>query len=361
MIAGLKVCSVTCTSNRAAIIGDAIKSAIDLVDGCCILDLGMDDAARAAVHAVADPAGKPVHEKRFEWADDMGAARDAALAFAQEAGYGVALVLDTDERIEVRGENLEEALALAHEGVRTWLAPDLDNGYSKPRFIRLPASQEHESAAGCHELYPLVPGELALLGRLGFRELPKTMEQCRTLAAYVVERMTRALSGDVAPLMRVKWFLLRGLARRTVGDADGALADMKEAMKGPCAMTAASAAWLAAEFCIHLERYPDALRFCVRGMMRLPELPELALYAAIASLNMNNPAGAVAWARLAIVHGRFRGASVLIPRTGFVDLRAMWEGPFLVLEKAFCLMEMPEEAAQATADAAAAKAAREAA
>ena len=49
----MKLFSVTLTSNREDVIGDAIRSVVDWVDGCIIVDLGITDNTLEVVRSVA--------------------------------------------------------------------------------------------------------------------------------------------------------------------------------------------------------------------------------------------------------------------------------------------------------------------
>src|SRR5262249_31138857 len=111
--------------------------------------------------------------RSFAWRDDFAAARNFALDAAHELGAEWSVTLDTDERLDLAGEDL--AGALADPSLGCLLVFEEGARYAKERFFRLPARARFTGPT--HEAFPSYEVGARTLERARFRELPKTKEQ----------------------------------------------------------------------------------------------------------------------------------------------------------------------------------------
>jgi hypothetical protein len=152
-------------------IGDALRSVAPLVDSFLVILSGCDpEATTRVVSEVAAESRRVAHFEHLAWPNDYGKARNFALEAAERLGAEWALTIDTDERLEVAPEALQE-LAKAPE-VNVWCVPDRDLLYQKPRFIRCGVGAKWWGI--CHERLT-APGVNAHLDG-HFWELPKSLE-----------------------------------------------------------------------------------------------------------------------------------------------------------------------------------------
>jgi glycosyltransferase involved in cell wall biosynthesis len=321
----MKLVSTTLTGNSAALIADALTSVVGWVDACLVIDTGVTDDTLAIAREVA---GDKYVERRFTWSDDFSAARNFALDAAHELGFDWAVTLDTDERIEPNGEDLRAALGAAKEGVVMLL--DANRSYAKERFFRLPMPERYTGPT--HEAFASYKVGTRTLKRAFFRELPKSEAE-----------LTRKFERDVAilaPHVRVnpgdpRWHYYLGESLKNLGRHAEAIAayDACAALRG-WNEESAWACYRAAECLCQLERYAEALDRCGLGLARHAGIAELAWLAGFAAYRLGNSAQAVYWARLAITHGLFRGDGASVPRIGFRNPAALYEGPYDVLRYA---------------------------
>src|ERR1700730_17170260 len=94
-----KIVSVTLTADSAELIGDALRSVVDWVDFCLVVDTGVTDETLDIARSIA---GEKLVVFFFPWIDDFSAARNAGLDRATTLGAEWAMMLDTDERMELR-------------------------------------------------------------------------------------------------------------------------------------------------------------------------------------------------------------------------------------------------------------------
>ena len=346
----MRIVATTLANDSEAIIEDALRSVVAWVDVCLLIDTGLTDGTLERARAVA---GDKLVVRQFAWCDDAAAARNFALEAAQELGGNWAVTLDTDERVEPGGFDIRAELERATEGVLYVF--DTSRTYVKERFFRLPSEERWSGVT--HEAFPAY--------RVGCRTLPEvTFSELRKSA----EAMQRRFQRDIGALTRYteqhpeepRWLFYLGESHRLLGqNAEAVLAyDRCAALRG-WDEESAWACYRAAECLCALERLDDALQRCTAGLTRHAGIAELAWLAGYICYRLQRDAQAVYWARLAIVHGSFRGDAATIPRIGFRDPPGLWEGPYDVLrwaEKRRGNAAAAEEAEQVWA---AAKAARE--
>lgn len=356
MIAGARLCTITITSSRERIIGDALRSA-PFADGFVVVDLGIADGTLEVVRQVA--GGRPVHVVEHPWADDTAAPRNTGLEEAARQGYGLACVLDTDERLLLRGEDLDAVLA---EG-DTWNAWNDVHTYTKARFIRLPAARRFEDDT--HEVYHNLGGD-PVLDRLRFHELPKSPERIREQSVYVLRKMNERLKRHDLPVgSRVRALLYRAEAQQALGHPWLALDDFMAVLDSQgdpeeCARAGYECAAMLIDMATkklgsdepkEIKRAKSLLRQAVRaaalGMVRHPGTPEHPLYAAVASVHLEDWGGALCWARYATMAGSYSGMGGEIDRFGVMHPPAHFEAPFEVIRVVYERTGQPEAAEEA--------------
>lgn len=344
------IVATTLAANAETDIGDALMSVAEWVDWCLLIDTGVtDDTLRIA----QEIAGRKLVVRAFPWSDDFGAARNFALAAAHELGADWAVTLDTDERIDLQGLEIHQALREATAD--TLHVMHVAGAYGKERFFRLPA---HGSWRGpTHEAYT-GGGSVATLPLMVFDELEKDAAHYRQKAERDVAILTRHIAQHPRD---PRWHYY-------LGDSLAGLERHEEAVASfrACAELrgwdeeSAWALYRAAESLLALGRPVEAIEACAAGMSRHAGLGELPWLAAYAAWQADRPQQAVYWARLSVMLGHYLGSGADVPRIGFRHPPALWEGPFDVLR--FALGSIGDDAGAADARRLykAAKAAREA-
>lgn len=319
------IISTTLTGNSEAVIAGALRSVVDWVDWCLVIDTGVSDGTLEIARAVA---GDKLVVRAFPWQSDFAAARNFALQAAADLGAGWAVTLDTDERLDLHGVDIAEALQQS-EADALHVAHS-EGTYAKERFFRLPAKGRF--AGPTHEAYMRGGGQTASLTGVEFRELAKDQELYRNK----VER-------DVAILLRhtvehpddPRWFYYLGDSYAGLGRNEEAIAAFTA-----CANLrgwdeeSAWAMYRAAECFLRLGKSIEAIEACAVGMSRHAGLAELPWLASFAAWQAGRPAQAVHWARVSILLGLYMGSGASVPRVGFRHPPALWEGPFDVLRHA---------------------------
>ena len=326
------IVATTLSGNAAADIGDALRSVVDWVDWCLLIDTGISDGT---IRVAREIAGPKLVVRAFPWTNDFGAARDFALAAAHELGADWAVTLDTDERLDLQGLDIHDAL---REAAAETLHVQHEAGtYGKERFFRLPARGSWHGPT--HEAYS-GGGPTATLPQLVFDELGKDADQYRKKA----ERDIAILIPHIAAHPHdPRWHYY-------LGDSLAGLERHEEAVAAfrACAdlrgwdEESAWALYRVAESLLALGRPVEAIEACAAGMSRHAGIGELPWLAAYAAWQADRPEQAVYWARLSIMLGLYMGSGAGVPRIGFRHPPALWEGPFDVLR--FALRRTGDEA-----------------
>ncbi len=322
---GPTIVSMTLAGSHRDIIADALRSVVDWVDWCLLIDTGATDDTLVIARAVA---GSKLVVRQFPWYDDAAAARNFALAAAAEIGGAWALMLDVDERLDARGVDVRAALAAA--SADALLVNDRGGTYGKERFFRLPARGRFVGPT--HEAFIAEGGVRGQLLDVVFAELGKSPEDIRRKFERVVANLT-AYTAEHPDDPR--WFYYLGDALAGLGRHDEAIGAFRV-----CAgldgwdEEGAWAMYRAAESFCKLDRPDDAVEACADGMKHHAGLAELPWLAAYASWQSGRPAQAAYWARLSIAMGHFAGAGGSVPRIGFRHPPGLWEGPYDVLRYA---------------------------
>jgi tetratricopeptide (TPR) repeat protein len=328
------IVSMTLAGNSREIIGDALRSVVDWVDSCLVIDTGISDDTLEIAREIA---GDKLIVRQFPWQDDFSAARNFALAAAAETGAEWAVTLDTDERLDPG--NLDVRAELAKTQVDALHIQFVGGSYGKERFFRLPARGLYVGPT--HEAFVQRGGNgTDTLAGMLFDELGKTPEQYRHKAerdAKILLRHTKHHPDDP------RWFYYLGDTLAGLGMHEEAVgAFLKCAGLNGWDEEGAWAMYRAAESLLKIDRPAEAIEACATGMAKHAGLAELSWLAAYASWQANRAAQAVYWARHAIALGHFAGSGAEVPRIGFRYPPALYEGPYDVLR--FALRRLGDDA-----------------
>ncbi|HEU5433709.1 MAG TPA: glycosyltransferase, partial [Thermomicrobiales bacterium] len=254
--ASTRLAAVTLAGNNERLIRDALRSVVDWVDACIVLDTGSTDRTLKIARAVA---GDKLVVQSFPWIDDFAAARNAALDAAAEWGADWAVILDTDERIELRGVDIRAALAGAEVDVAS--IAYADGSYAKERFFRMPARGRYFGPT--HEAY-FHNGRRGDLAGPIFTEEPKSAEGYRRKAERDVAILTRHTAANPDD---PRWFYYLADSLETLGRREEAIAAWEQCWslkgwdeEGAWAMYRAARCWL------ELKNHDRAIEACAAGM-----------------------------------------------------------------------------------------------
>lgn len=322
------IVATTLTGNNESTIGDAIRSVVDHVDKCLVIDTGVTDQSIAVARQVA---GDKLVVRQFTWIDDFAAARNFALDCARDIGGSWAITVDTDERMLFAG-GVELRALLETSDVDVMNVEFLDARYSKERIFRLPAYVYWEGPI--HEsLEKMRQGRRSLLRGVRFTELAKSSEQLRNKLYRDLRILEAQTQNNPA---NPRWFYYLGSTLKGLGRPREAIdAYEKCARMGGWAEEAAFACFGAAECWCRLKEWHSAAKACVEGLMLRPATAELAWLAGWACYQAGRYHDAIAWSHMAIANGRFAGSGADDERIGFRNLHGLYEGPYDVLRFAY--------------------------
>ena len=319
----MRLVATILTGNNEAIIADALRSVLDWVDVCLVIDTGVTDESLQRAREVA---GDKYAERKLAWTNDFAAARNFALDAAHELGGDWSVTLDTDERLALDPSfDLRAELQRSTEGVL--YVSDAPKNYLKERFFRLPMSERWSGPT--HESFAAYKVGFRTLAGITFSELPKSAEANERKFRRdvdVLRRHTQVHPSDP------RWHFYLGESHRNLHENELAVAayDTCAALRG-WDEESAWACFRAAECLCALDRFQDALDRLSAGLARHAGIAELAWLAGFTCYRLGRDEQAIYWSKLAIVHGLFRGDGASIPRIGFRYPSALWEGPYDVL------------------------------
>jgi hypothetical protein len=167
----------------APIIGDALRSVAPIVDACMVIWTGYETQPIGwAPDAVGEPGPgrRTVYARAWPWRDDYGAARNAALDFAEDTGADWSVMVDTDERVICPDPAALRAwLAALPASIAVVCVHHNDGSHTRERFFRMPSRYRFQGKT--HEAYPCPENEQAIAPRemIQWSELPKTRAQLR--------------------------------------------------------------------------------------------------------------------------------------------------------------------------------------
>jgi glycosyltransferase involved in cell wall biosynthesis len=309
------IISTTLTGNTAGIIGDALRSVIDQVDKCLVIDTGITDNTLEVAELIC---GDKLVVRDFRWRDDFSAARNFALRAAEEMKASWCMTLDTDERMIFEpGFNLRQRLE-EFKGI-LMLVQQLDGTYCKERIFRLPTKVRFRGPT--HEgLRGVTDG--SILTGAKFTELSKTPEQAKAKN----ERDVRILKDWVKLVPEPRWYFHLGTSYHGLKQYEEAIVAYRKCadFRG-WSEESSWACYMAAECYCHLGKYVEAIETCAHGMSLRPKTMELAWLAGYSAYQLKEYESAIAWEKIAL------GIPADPLRIGFRNMVAQNDGPYEVL------------------------------
>ncbi len=246
--------------------------------------------------------------------------RNFGLREAEKTGCDWAVVLDTDERIELNGVDIRKELAetdcdyldVCREGT----------GFPQQRFFRLPAKGHYKYVF--HEEY-LGGGRRGLLPVCRLRELPHpdNMELQKKYLKGIREQHLEEPN-------RFRWLFYLGLTCNTLGKHQEALKWFRRSYK---VIKQGDVAFHICEQLFKLGKFHECLKESGKFLVLYPDFAEFHLFAGGCCLNLGRFQDAVSWGQMGMGltwSGRPEGDT----RDGEKDLRAYYDGPWWVIAKA---------------------------
>ena len=334
--------SITVTSSRAQVIGDALRSVVDWVDACLIVDIGIQDETLEVAREIAGAKLQIVKWEGPVDQNNFSDIRNFGLDEAWRLGADWACILDTDERIHVNGTNVSAFLDEVKDGII--LTPHVSGYYDKERMFKLPAPDKFQG--GVHECVVPNHSKQTKCASIHFEELPKTEEQLKGKLEYLLGALLRETEKD--PKNPRWWYYL--------GDTLAGLGRDGEALRAfdRCSVLRGwdeESAWACFRMAVlldHMNRGQDAIDICAAGMTRHPGISELPWFAGKVSLRMGMADKAIYWARIAVANGTNNGEEHFIkPRIGFRHPFGAKDGPYILMAEAYESLGMTSEAAKA--------------
>jgi tetratricopeptide (TPR) repeat protein len=325
--------SLTLTGNNADQIAGALASVAGWVDACIVIDTGVNDRSLAIARRVA---GAKYRAASLAWSEDFASARNFALRKAEECGAAWAVMIDTDERLDLRGLDIRAALGKTTADLL--LVEHESRIYAKERFFRMPAHGHYVGPT--HECFIGAGDAQEQLLQVRFSEVPKSppeYERKFERDVRILRRYTAEHPEDP------RWFYYLGDSLQNLGRH----AEAAEAYSACVSLRgwdeeAAWACYRSAECWIALGDLDRAIESCALGLARHAGVAELSWLAGYAAWKAGRFAQAVSWARLSAAMGIARGSGSATARTGFRNPHALYEGPYDVLR--FALRALGDDA-----------------
>lgn len=324
------IVSVTISNNRETEIADAIRSVVDHVDRVLLIDMGIGDQT---IEKAREVAGKKLETTKHDWID-FSTARNVGIKEAIKLGAEWIVIVDTDERLHLRGIDLRTELAKAKSDI---LSFESDDGhYPKDKILR--ATSSARFVGPTHET--LIGGSREPLKGATFSELSKTTAQLKQKFA----RDVRLLLDYVAEHPNdPRWWYYLGASYEGV-------AELAANAFGQCAVRrqqgdeAAWSAYKQAEQLLNVEDFEGAIRAAAFGMAANATSAECACVAARAAQKLGRIDQAIAWARIAEAVGLYKGCGG--QRSFFRHLPSHYELPYQILKQV-----LPDERTRLEAEA----------
>ena len=326
------LCTITLTSNRESIIGDALRSVVNFADICLLVDLGINDNT---VQVAREIVGDKLRIVPFVQSDSP---RNCGLDAAHALGADWACTLDTDERMHFDGVDIKAALEKI--GAGTVLVPHDSGSYSKERFFKLPALDRFTGSV--HEcVYPVHTPQIFMKG-ICFSEIPKTQEQLQAKAAEIVDHLLEEVERNPS---NPRWWYYLGDTWMILNRMDEALSAFQNCAKlRGWDEESAWACFRAATILAGQGKLFDAIETCAMGIARHPAMAELAWLAGEIALSSGFPDKAIYWGRIAVANGTNTGDKHLIrPRTNYKHVLGLTTGPYILMSKAYGALGMVKE------------------
>ena len=332
-----KIASITVTSKRHKIIGEALDSVKDQVDAFIFVDLGIGPKTEQAI--LEHTSTKPCHHIECPKGLTTADWRNLGLSFAQELGFDWAIQLDTDERMIFGDVDLRKELEEVN-GVDTLAALHENGSYSKDRFFHLPTT--HKFHGHVHEYWD---GEkVGLLAGVLFDEIPKTEEQIDKN----IPKQLRKLRGQMRrDKLNHRWPFYLAVFHRALGNHRVAIGYLTKCLK--LKATPEAKAWdcyIASRCAQEVGDSASIMEWVLKGLQHHPGFAELSFMGGVSCLNQARPQEALCWANMAIANGLVAGSSFAGSRLGFREPYMLAEGPFQMQADCMKAMGYPEDKIQ---------------
>lgn len=338
----MKLCSITLTSNKESIIGDALLSVVDWVDCVIIIDLldpsipERDNTLKIAQEIAKDKlkvipcviGGNTV----------ISELRNFALNAAYELGMDWACLIDTDERIIMNGVDIKATLGKIAPDIDTLLTRDSLNEYEKHRFFRLPA--KHQFSAYTHEEWS-EKNKFVILSHIQFLELPKTQEQLfNRLINSDLPNLEKQMKDDPT---NYRWPYYLGATLETLQKYAEAISYYGKAME--LVTHPPLRAWMYVRIALcnyRLQQFQASVFSCVLGLSEDPSYSELPWIAGMACHALGRLDNALQWEKIALVNSWIGKRYNELQRVGLKELSAFFEGPYVVMSTIYKDMNQPD-------------------
>lgn len=318
----MKIASVTLTGNNESIIADALKSVIQYVDNCIVVDTGSTDKSLEIAREVV---GDKLIIKSFPWINDFSAARNYCLQVAAELQFDWVLILDTDERINWNGQDVSPILNSFNVG--SLMVNSIDKTYCKTRFIKLPSPVHFYGPT--HEVYPSYKVGTQTLDKMTFSEVGKTSEQLIFKFNRDVEILLKHTSENPKD---PRWFYYLGDSYKNLKKFPEAIESYQKCWElNGWDEESAWSMFKSAECYVALGNYTKAIECCGKGLSRHPGIAELAWLAGWCCYRTGLSDKAIKWSKIALTLGNVEGFADSDKRIGFRHPPGLYEGPYDVL------------------------------
>jgi tetratricopeptide (TPR) repeat protein len=315
-------------AGREDALGDALRSVVDHVDTCLIINTddsdGVDQVARSE-------AGDKCILVGYDWVNDFAAARNASLAFAATTTAAWALIVDSDERMHFGDTDLGAFTSALDPEIHTLSTSDNIGSYSKVRMFRLPVAGSYVGAT--HEYFDARGKTQHFEPSIWFSERGKDEaegQQKYDRDLEILKRETRR-----RPMETRGWYYLGDTLARHDRHHEAIEAFRRCADLQGWNEEAAWACYREAQCWLALDRPDLAVSRCAVGIGLHPAIAELPWLAGFASWKAGRYRDAIAFSNLAIVHGEQYGLASEANRVSFRHLPALYEGPFDVLRYSY--------------------------
>lgn len=314
-----KIVSITLANNTEEIIGDALRSVVDWVDICLVIDTGISDKTLQVAEEVA---GDKLRVLQTTWVNDFAAMRNLALAMASHFG-NLGIFVDTDERVVGGSREILDTFQSAVGRLKSFhgnFVVQNDRVFQLPSMKAYYVGPTHECA---------ITDDAVLIEGMTRWELGKTPEQSH---AKMLRDKESLIKYSAEHPDDPRWHFYLGDTLNSLGEYIEAVEAFRKCASLPgWAEQGAWACFQAANILIKLERFHEATEIAVRGLQHDPSFGELYWVLGCTAQHTGNYEAAVSWAEQAIRFGLFHGNRSSVYRVCFQFLPALYEAPYDVL------------------------------